>query len=321
MSDVYVIVEQLEGEIQPVTFELLGKAKELAPALGGRVVAVLLGGPGASAKASELGAAEAVVAIEDDRLASYTPEGYRAALVEVLSGRDPRLVLVGNTTVGIDLAAGLSGGLGIPLVAYASGLAVDGGEVVVTSTVYGGKINAEVGLPSSGIVSVQAGVFAADAGRAEGSPEVELVKSPAALEETKTEFLELIQPEGGDVDIAAQDILVSVGRGIQSEDNLSVAQELADALGGALSASRPITDAGWLPKTRQVGKSGLSVKPKLYVAAGISGAPEHLEGMRDAELIIAINSDENAPIFDVAHYGIVGDLFDIVPALTEKLKG
>jgi electron transfer flavoprotein alpha subunit len=133
-------------------------------------------------------------------------------------------------------------------------------------------------------------------------------------------FQQLIQPEGGDVDITAQEILVSVGRGIQSADNLPVVEELAHALGGALAASRPIVDSKWLPRTRQVGKSGVKVKPKLYLAVGISGAPEHIEGMKDAELIVAINSDSNAPIFSYAHYGVVGDLFDIVPALTAKVK-
>ncbi|MBI4786388.1 MAG: electron transfer flavoprotein subunit alpha/FixB family protein, partial [Chloroflexi bacterium] len=135
------------------------------------------------------------------------------------------------------------------------------------------------------------------------------------------QFKQLIEPEAADVDITKQDILVSVGRGIQSADNLELVEELANALGGAVSASRPIVDNGWLPKARQVGKSGSTVKPKLYFAVGISGAPEHLEGMRDAPLIIAINSDPNAPIFDVAHYGIAADLFDVVPALTEKIKG
>jgi electron transfer flavoprotein alpha subunit len=130
---------------------------------------------------------------------------------------------------------------------------------------------------------------------------------------------EIFEPEAGDVDITAADLLVSVGRGIGSQDNLELVTELADALGAPVSASRPVTDSGWLPKTRQVGKSGLTVKPRAYLALGISGAPEHLEGMRGAELIIACNTDPKAPIFDVAHYGTTEDLFDLVPELTEKL--
>lgn len=317
MGDVYVIVEQQDGAVAPVTLELLGKAAEIAPSLGGSAVAVLLGGSGIASAASHLSGAARVIVVADDRLASYTPEAYKAALADVLSGREPRLILVGNTTQGMDLAAGLSVGLNLPLVAYANQVAVEGSDVIVTSRVYGGKIDAEVVLDAPGIVSVQAGVFPAATGAA---GEVEEAKTPSALDNLSTSFKALHQPAGGDVDITASEILVSVGRGIQSADNLETMQELADALGGALSASRPITDNGWLPKTRQVGKSGLNVKPKLYLCAGISGAPEHLEGMRDADLIIAINTDENAPIFDVAHYGIAADLFDIVPAITERVK-
>lgn len=318
MGDVYVIVEQQGGTVAPVTLELLGKAAEIAPALGGQAVAVLLGGSGIASAASQLAGAARAIVIADDRLESYTPEAYKAALSEVLSGREPRLIIAGNTTQGMDLAAGLSIGLNLPLVAYGTQIAVEGSDIIVTSRVYGGKIDAEVVLDASGIVSVQAGSFPPGTGSA--SPELEEIKSPSALDGLSTTFKALHQPAGGDVDITAQDVLVSVGRGIQSADNLEIMQELADALGGALSASRPITDNGWLPKTRQVGKSGLNVKPKLYLCAGISGAPEHLEGMRDADLIIAINTDENAPIFDVAHYGVTADLFEIVPAITERLK-
>lgn len=321
MGDVYTIIEQRDGAIAPVSFELLGKASELAPAVGGHSVAVLIGGAGIAGLAPQLGAATRVIAVEDERLANYTPEAYTAALQEVFTGREPRLVLVGNTSVGMDLAAGLSGTTGMPLVAYATALGADGSDVVVTSRLYGGKADVEVALGGPGIVSVQAGSFPAAAGQVQGAPEVEELKAPSTLENLRTTFLGTQRPEGGDVDITSQEILVSVGRGIQSADNLAIMQDLADAIGGALSASRPITDNGWLPKTRQVGKSGLSVKPKLYLCAGISGAPEHLEGMRDADLIIAINTDAQAPIFETAHYGVAADLFDVVPELTEKLKG
>lgn len=318
MGDIYVIAEQFRGALSDITFELLGKAKELAA--GGQVVAVLVGGAGTRDLASQLGAAGRVLVIEDERLSAYTPEAYKAVLVEAVGQRDPGLVLVGNTSMGMDMAAGLSAATGLPLVAYCLGLATEGSAIVATSRLYGGKMDVEVALDGSAIVSVQAGAFPADPGRASGSPEIEEVKAPAALETVKTKFLRLIEPEAGDVDITRADVLVSVGRGIQNADNIEVMQELADAMGAPLAASRPITDAGWLPKTRQVGKSGLTVKPKLYLCAGISGAPEHLEGMRDADLIIAINTDERAPIFDVANFGVTEDLFDVVPALTEKLR-
>ena len=194
------------------------------------------------------------------------------------------------------------------------------GRLTAVSQIYGGKLLAEAEVEGpNAIVSVLAGSFPAEAGRAAGSPRVEEVPPPP-LDTPRIRFKRLIQPEAGDVDITRQAVLVSVGRGIQSKDNIPVVEELAQALGGALSASRPIVDQGWLPKTRQVGKSGMTVKPKLYVAVGISGAPEHIEGMRGAELIVAINTDPNAPIFNVAHYGVVSDLFDVLPLLTEKIK-
>jgi electron transfer flavoprotein alpha subunit len=164
-----------------------------------------------------------------------------------------------------------------------------------------------------------AGTFPADAGRSGGAGAVE--KVAAAATDGRVRFKGLHRPEAGDVDITREAILVSVGRGIGEKDNIEIVEALAAALGGAVSSSRPIADAGWLPRTRQVGKSGLRVKPKLYLALGISGAPEHLEGMRGAELIIAINTDPRAPIFGVAHYGAVVDLLDVATALTTRLGG
>jgi electron transfer flavoprotein alpha subunit len=260
-----------------------------------------------------------VLTMDHPALADYTPEAWEKALLHIVNERQPRLVLIANTTIGMDLGAGLSGGWGATLVAYAVRLEAEGSDIIATAQVYGGKLLAEVAISGErAICTVVAGSFPA-AGAGGGSPAVEEVTPPPGLEDLKTSFLTMVEPEAGDVDITAAELLVSVGRGIGSQDNLEEVQELADALGAPLSSSRPITDAGWLPKTRQVGKSGLKVKPKAYLTFGISGAPEHLEGMRDAELIIACNTDAAAPIFDVAHYGTTVDLFDLVPALTDKI--
>jgi electron transfer flavoprotein alpha subunit len=317
-SDILVLADHLKGQLSDATFELLGKAKELAAATGGRTVAAVLGPP---ELADRLGAADVVVTVDHPALADYTPESWERALHALVTEREPRLVLIANTTIGMDLGAGLSAAWGAPLVAYTVGLEADGGELVATAQVYGGKLLAEVALEGDqAVCTVIAGSFPAAAGQGDsGSPTVEEMVPPAGLDNLATSFLNLVEPEGGDVDITGAEALVSVGRGIGSQDNLELVQELADAMGAPLSASRPITDLGWLPKTRQVGKSGLKVKPKVYLTFGISGAPEHLEGMRDAELIIACNTDASAPIFDVAHYGTTVDLFDLVPALTEKL--
>ena len=167
------------------------------------------------------------------------------------------------------------------------------------------------------IVACLAGSFPAETGQ--GSTPATVIASPVALDGLKTKFVEAIKPAGGDVDITAQTKLVSIGRGIGGKENIELAQELAEKLGAVVSASRPVVDAGWLPRTRQVGKSGLKVKPKLYLMLGISGAPEHLEGMKSAELIIAVNTDKKAPIFNVAHYGATADLFEVAEAMLELL--
>lgn len=319
-NDILILAEHLNGKLSDITLEMAGKAKQLAAALGGRAIAVLLGS-GAQSLAGSIGA-DAVLVIDDPALAEFNPEAYSRVLTAVIKERGPRLVMLGNTSMGMDLAAGLSVTTGLPLIAYVNGLAAVGGSLAATSQIYGGKIQAEAAPDGEAcIAACVAGAFPADAGRAASAAPVEVTASPVALNDLKVNFVKLIEPQGGDVDITQQAILVSIGRGIGGQENIELAQELAEALGTAVSASRPVTDAGWLPKTRQVGKSGLTVKPKVYLAFGISGAPEHLEGMRGAELIIAVNTDPQAPIFDVAHYGATCDMLDLMPALTEKIKG
>lgn len=316
-GDVFVLVEHRDGAIVDGTFELLGRARELAATAGGEVVALLLGS-GVERLTDQLGAAQRVILADDPALAEFTPSGYQAALVPIVRDRSPMLLLASNTGVGMDVAAGLSMATGLPLAAYGIDVTLDGASPIVTCQLYAGKVNVRVRFRDGrGIVTVVAGAFPAEAGRAPGSPSVERIA--AGTIDNRIRFKQLLRPEAGDVDITREAVLVSVGRGIGEVDNIELAEALAAALGGAVSASRPVADAGWLPRTRQVGKSGLRVKPKLYLALGISGAPEHLEGMRDAELIIAINSDPRAPIFGVAHYGAVADLLDVVPALTKRL--
>ncbi len=307
----------MKGQLAETTFELLGKARALAGD-GGEVIA-LLGGHGQKDLSAQLGAADKVIYADHPALEQFNPQAWCKAVTQMLQGRLPGLVLVSYSSQGMDLASGVGTALDLPVLAYATDVQADGGQITVTSQLYGGKIMAESAVSGdSAIVAMLAGVAPADAGRAEGSPAVEEV-SLEGLDALQVTFKELIEPEGGDVDITKADVIVSVGRGIQSEENIEMAEALAQKLGGVVAASRPIVDAKWLPKSRQVGKSGLKVKPKLYIALGISGAPEHIEGMKDSETIIAINSDPKAPIFEYAHYGVAEDLFDVVPALTEKL--
>ena len=321
-TNVMVLAEHTDGKISDGTYELIGQARELAGALGGATEVALLG---PADLAGQLGSADIVVCVEHPALEQYVPEAYERALLEVLAQRSPRLLLLSNATVGLDLGAALSVHWDAPLVAYVSALEVDGGVVVATAQILGGKVLAEVELPGErAIVTLLGGAFSSAPGAATGpgaaAPEVVHVGPPASLATLRTSLRRVVPAAGGDVDISAADVLVSVGRGIESQENLETVLELAEALGVPLSASRPVVDAGWLAKSRQVGQSGLKVKPRAYLAFGISGAPEHLEGMRRSELIIACNPDPGAPIFAVAHYGTTLDLFDLVPELVDMVR-
>jgi electron transfer flavoprotein alpha subunit len=317
-SDVLVLAEHAEGELAESTFELIGKARELASAWGGQTHVAVLGAPRA---AGALGGADVVHVVDHPAVSVYSPEAYERCMLSVLEHVQPKLLLLGTTTPGMDLGAALSVLWDAPLAAYAVGLVAEGDAAVATCQIYGGKLMAEVVLESErSIATVIGGSFPPSPGRSGGAGST-CTDEPPDLGDLRTVVRGVKVPEATGVDITAADILVSVGRGIQSRDNLTLVEELAGALGVPLSASRPIIDQGWLPKAHQVGKSGQKVKPRAYLAFGISGAPEHLEGMRDAELIVACNTDAGAPIFDVAHYGTTIDLFDLLPELSARLGG
>jgi electron transfer flavoprotein alpha subunit len=313
-NDILVISEHMDGKFSDVSFEMVGKAKELAAAFGGQAIAVVLG----SGVSAGIFASDSTSYVDDPNLAQFNPEAYGKVIESLVKEKSPRLVIFGWTATGMDLAAWLSARTGKPCVAYARDLCIENHSLIVNSQVYGGKMIAEVAPEGDmAIVACVAGSFPSEAGR--GSTPATQIASPVPLDGLKTKFVEAIKPVGGDVDITAQDKLVSIGRGIGGKENIELAEELAGKLGATLSASRPVVDAGWLPRTRQVGKSGLKVKPKLYLMLGISGAPEHLEGMKSAELIIAVNTDKKAPIFNVAHYGATADLFEVAEAMLELL--
>jgi electron transfer flavoprotein alpha subunit len=314
MGRVMVYVETAGEAIAPVTYELIGAARSL----GGEVEA-MVAAPQAEAFTSQLGGADTVVTVSHPSLAPYVPEAHVAALAEGIRARKPDTVLVGSTSVGIDVAAGAAAATGRPLISYCLGLSAADGVIAARSQLYGGKLIASTRTEGPGVFAVLPGAFPEAAGRSGGRGERAALDPPGALDGLRTRFVSATEPEPG-IDITRADRLVAVGRGIGGPENLELAEELAQALGAEVGASRPVVDSGWLPRPRQVGKSGMTVKPRLYFAVGISGAPEHLEGMRDSELIVAVNSDANAPIFEVAHYGCTCDLFDLLPALTERLK-
>jgi electron transfer flavoprotein alpha subunit len=314
-QDIYVVVEHLRGKVADISYVMVAAARVLAQGTGGEAVAVLLG-QGAQGLAGDL-AADRVLYMDHPALAEFSSDAYQKALTDLIKENEPRAVLLGGTTIGTDVAGVLSARLGLPMVSSCQSVTADGKFV---SQICGGKIMAESDLPDSTVlVTVVPGGFKPEEGQSTAAPPVTEVAAPS-LENLRVTLVQYIEPEVGDVDISKEPILISVGRGIQNADNLELAEELAEALGGVVSSSRPVVDQGWLPTSRMVGKSGKHVKPKLYLALGISGAPEHVEAITDSEMIIAINTDPNAPIFDIAQYGAEVDMLDLLEVLTEQIS-
>lgn len=312
-QDIFVVVEHLRGQVADITHVMLAGARALSQTSGGGVVAVLLG-KDAQGLAANL-AADRVLYVDSAALAEFTPDAYQLALAGLIQDQSPRAVLLGHTSVGMDVAGGLSAKLGIPVVSSCRSFTADGKFVC---QICGGKIMAEGDLPApTALVTMVPGGYKAEVGNQ--PPAMEAVAAPA-LDSLRMSIKQYIEPDTSDVDIAKEPLLISVGRGIQNKDNIELANELAEALGGQVCASRPVVDQGWMPTTRLVGKSGKRVKPKVYLALGISGAPEHVEGMGDSDMIVAVNTDPNAPIFNIAKYGTTIDMFDLLPVLSEKVR-
>lgn len=317
-NDIYLLVEHLRGQVADISYVMAAAAHQLADGIGGRVVAILLGHH-SEALITDLGV-DFVLYVDHESLAEFSSDAYYSVLAQILKENTPRVMLFGDTSIGADVAGGISVGLGLPLVSGCRSFLVTDGKPKYISQIYGGKILAEGELPGpTGIVTMIPGAYKPDLGKASQPPEVRTI-SAHELGELRVHFKRYIEPEIADVDISREPILIAVGRGIQREDNLELAYELAEACGGVVCASRPVVDQGWIPTGRMVGKSGKTVKPSLYLAFGISGAPEHSEGMSDSELIVAVNTDPTAPIFDIAQYGAEIDLLDLLPVLTEKVQ-
>lgn len=319
MADgILILAEHLKGEVADITFEMLGAGRKLADARGVPLRAVVVG-KDVDALVAPLGLVDEVLVVSAPELEMPAANTLAALLKSLMEGEKAGLVLLAGTNATMGVGSILSARADLPFVSYCKDVKSDGADLLVTSQLFGGKILTDARLPEGrGIVSVYPGSFPADAGRSEKAPSVRKVE--VALEASAVAFKAFIAPPAGDVDITKQSILVAVGRGIQTQDNISLGEELAALLGGAVCGSRPVIDQGWLPMTRQVGKSGMTVKPRLYLALGISGAPEHQEGMKDSPMIIAVNTDPGAPIFDVAKYGAVMDLFELVEPLKAAIE-
>jgi len=322
MSDgILVFIEHRNGVLNKTSLEAIAAAQGLASSLQQPITAVLLGSD-VKALAKEISPYDLakVVTATNPRLADYTPDGYSDAMERVVRKLDPQLVVMPHTYLVRDYAPKLAARFGKSLISDCIRAQVSGSAITFTRRIFLGKLDADV--VSDGEAPVFA-TFQSGAYR----PDQAVKGSGAAIEEMPVEVGEIrMTPEAPfqevkqAVDLSKADIIVAVGRGIKSKDNLALAEKLAAALGGDLAASRPICDAEWLPIDRQIGSSGQTVAPKLYVALGISGAIQHLVGMKNSGTIVAINKDPEAPIFDIADYGIVGDLFEAVPVLTEEIK-
>jgi electron transfer flavoprotein alpha subunit len=322
MGDVFVLAEHRRGELREVTLEMLGKGRELAGQLGGSLKAVFLG-HGVDAFAGELAnQAHEVLVVEDERLENFNSELYQKVLVSLLADRQPTLTLIGHTACGMDMAPSLAAELDLPLATDCIGFEFEDGQLLAIRERYGGKLQSKVSFKESGqyMATVRQAAFPLKELEPLGG-QIMAVDSPLIEEARRKKFIEYVEAAIGDVDITQSDIVVAVGRGIKEQENLEIMEKLAKAVGGVLAGSRPVIDSGWLSPDRQVGQSGKTVKPKLYIAVGISGASQHLAGMKASDTIVAINKDPGAPIFNVATYGIVDDLFKVVPALTEQLSG
>lgn len=320
MSGVWVWIESRNGSVSAVSSEAINAARAVADGLGETVTGLVLGQDVASVAESafDLGV-DAVLGCDDASLANFRVEAYGPLLVQLAQEREPSVIMAGATTRGRDLTAWVAAGLDAGLVADGTDVEVDGSTVKVTRPVYAGKLLSTVYVTEgTQIISLRNRAFA-QAESTGNTGEAEWVSPVVAEEDMSTRVLSF-EDKGGEVSLTDASIIVSGGRGVSGPEGFEPIRELADVLGGAMGASRATVDAGWIPYEHQVGQTGKTVSPDLYIACGISGAIQHQAGMRTSKVIVAINTDPDAPIFKLAQYGVVNDLFKVVPALTEEFR-
>lgn len=319
-NKVLVIAEQRGSILKKVAFELLGAGAELAAALGGSVEAVVLGSglEGLDGALAQRGAVKVYVA-DDPALANYSAEGYTSTLAALVEKVEPVIILLGATAMGKDLAPRLAARLGVGLATDCTGLELDSGRLLATRPIFAGKALARVRLDGDPqMATLRPNVLPAAEPVAGAMAEVESVSAPAG--DVRARVVDFVSAGEGEIDVAEADIIVSGGRGVAGPEGFAPVTSLAKTLGAAVGASRAAVDAGWIEHAHQVGQTGKTVTPNLYIACGISGAIQHLAGMRTSKVIVAVNKDAEAPIFKVATYGIVGDLFKVVPLLEKELQ-
>ncbi|HIJ58629.1 MAG TPA: electron transfer flavoprotein subunit alpha/FixB family protein [Deltaproteobacteria bacterium] len=317
MGEIFVVVEHRKGEIREITFEMLFKARELCRTSSHNLTALLLGGKDEGFVNNLAKWADRVIAFKDNRLEVFNADLYKEILNRLILEHTPFLTFIGHTSWGMDLAPALSIKTGFPLATDCVDIQTEDGRPIVTRQIYSGKLFSKVSFKESPgyLVTVRPGAFLPPDGVEEKPGEIMMQELPSDLTEPEKEFIEFVDTGAGEIDITQAELLVSIGRGVGEEENIATIKELADLMGATLSCSRPVVDKNWLPKYHQVGTSGKSVKPKVYLALGISGAFQHVAGITGAGTVIAINKDRKAPIFRVADYGISDDLFKVADAL------
>jgi electron transfer flavoprotein alpha subunit len=322
MSEIFVLVEHRQGKVRDITYEMLQAGETLASKQGASSTAVLLGHNVKNFAQDLATKASKVLVVEDAQLEHFNSIFYQKVLSSLITKYQPPLTLMGHSAFGMDLAPSLSVEMGFPLVTDCIGLSFEKSRLRAVRSIYGGKVNANVSVRESKgyVATVRPGCFnpGPPAERKGG-----IVMEPSPLQGTidVKRFIEYIEAPITGEDITQAEIIVSVGQGIGGPENIPMIEEVAKSLGGVIACSRPVVDRNWLPKERQVGISGKTVKPKIYIAIGISGAFQHVTAMQGSETIIAINKDPRAPIFGVADYGIVDDFQNVIPILKEKAKG
>jgi electron transfer flavoprotein alpha subunit len=320
MDEILVLAEHRKEELREITFEMLSLADKLAQENQLRITSLVLGHQTSDLADRLKRTSDTVLLMDAPELKNYNADFYLEGLGAVIRRRQPILVIIGHTSQGMDLAPGAATRFSLPMVSDCVDVFIKDRALEVRRQIYGGKINEQLTMKPSKqyLITLRAGSFPhrPDLGK---RAVIEDMPPPPWSESRGRRFIDTLESAFDDVDISGADILVSVGRGIGNPENIPKAQALADAVGATLSCSRPVADKGWLPKGCQVGTSGKTVRPKVYIALGISGAFQHQVGMKNAGTIIAVNKDPKAPIFNVAHYGIVGDVFQVLPLLTEKL--
>jgi electron transfer flavoprotein alpha subunit len=321
-NNVLIYAEQIGGKFRPVAYEAVCQGKKMAQELGGQAIAVGIGS-GIAEAAKELAqyGADKVVVVDDEKLKDFTVDAYGKAFAEVAGKNDPAVVLMTATSQGKDIGGYASAALEAPVAADCTEWAVQDGKIQIKRPTYAGKAYITVNFPGEpSVVSLRPKVFAPDEPDTSKSADVEAGDAGLADDDFRSVVKEIMAKASGKLDVSEADVIVSGGRGMKGPENFGVLEDLAEALGAAVGASRSAVDEGWRPHADQVGQTGKVVSPKLYIACGISGAIQHLAGMRTSKCIVAINKDPEAPIFSIADYGIVGDLFQVVPALIEEIK-